>query len=167
MPWKKLMIPNIPDCRAILNPHHFRLNVLFSILYHLIPCVPVPTMLQLHKLLSVPPTCHTHPTSGPLHVPLCLPRMPPFPMTYLHDGFIYSQVSVKCHFFVSPICRNPLPVTLFTLTSFIVFNQYSSLCEIILVFVDLESESSYWNVSTTRVGPFCLFNWFLYPYCLK
>ena len=79
--WKKLMIPNTPDCGAIMNPHHFRPNILIQ------HPVSSHTMYACAHLASAAGTyfCSSnlpnpsHPTSGPLHVLLYPPRMPPFP----------------------------------------------------------------------------------------
>ena len=144
--------PSPPDCGSVMNPslrtQHLD-SASYIALFHACRCPPCfsggnfPLFLQLAK-----------PSPGPLSVPPCPPRMPPFPCATLYAWFIYSQISVKCRFFVYPVWRNPQAATLCYMTLFYyLYNALHSLKPSWFLFTYLESESSYWNVSSTGVRP--------------
>lgn len=132
------MISNTPDSSAILNLCHFILSILTQhpISSHTIyACArhasPVLTSFCSSNLPSPFPyqglcTCYS------IHLE-CLPSLIPC----VHDWFICSEVSIKCHFFFLS-CLNQRSASHSLLHYTVLLSlQHSSLSEIILFFVDL------------------------------
>lgn len=150
------MISNTPDSSAILNLCHFILSILTQhpISSHTIyACArhasPVLTSFCSSNLPSLFPyqglcTCYS------IHLE-CLSSLIPC----VHDWFICSEVSIKCHFFFSLVWTNAQPATLCYITLFYcLYNTHHSLKSFCFLLTYLESDSSYRNVHTVRAGAF-------------
>lgn len=150
------MISNIPDSRVILNLYHFSLSIFiqhpisshtkyacachssFALTFFSFSNLPSPFLSQ--GLC----TCYS------VYLECLLSHIP-----YFHDWVICSHTSIKCHFFVYPIWNNSQPVICCYITLFYcVYSRHHSLKSFCFLLTYLESDCSYWNVSTMRAGVF-------------